>query len=313
MAQNEDLSSSSHQSSEQQDEIHEIPQAQYRSRQNSRVAQDDTTFFDEINPEGKAELTRIASNFPRRTSSASASVGAGGKGIQRMDTVDEMALDNPAFDPTTDQFDHYKWARKMMKLIDREGIPRPPSMGISFQNLNVTGSGSALQYQDTVASLFAAPLRLNELLFNRSPEKHILHDFNGLIRSGELLIVLGRPGSGCSTFLKSLCGQLHGLKLGQGSEIQYGGISQETMLKEYKGEVLYNQEVDKHFAHLTVGQTLEFAAAARTPERRLEGVSRHQFASYVTKVAMSIFGLSHTYNTKGTVSMLELYAPEICF
>lgn len=313
MAKNEELSSNSHQSSEQQDEIHEIPQTQYRSRQNSRVAQDDTTFFDEINPEGKAELTRIASNFPRRTSSPSAGVGAGGKGIQRMDTVDEMALDDPAFDPTTDQFDHYKWARKMMKLIDREGFPRPPSMGISFQNLNVSGSGSALQYQNTVASLFAAPLRLNELLFKRSPEKHILHDFNGLIRSGELLIVLGRPGSGCSTFLKSLCGQLHGLKLGKDSEIQYGGISQETMLKEYKGEVLYNQEVDKHFAHLTVGQTLEFAAAARTPEHRLEGVDRHQFASYVTKVAMSIFGLSHTYNTKGTVSTLEVYAPDIRF
>ncbi|KAL4786048.1 ABC-2 type transporter-domain-containing protein [Aspergillus varians] len=299
MAQSEKLSSSSRQSSDQQetqDKIEEVPLVpQYRSRQNSRVDRDDTTFFEEINPGGKVELTRIASSFPRRTTSASS---ASGKGIERRDTVDEMTLDDPAFDPTKDQFDHYKWARKMMKLIDKEGFPRPPSMGISFRNLNISGSGSALQYQDTMTSLFSAPFRLNELLFKRSPERHILHDFNGLIRSGELLIVLGRPGSGCSTFLKSLCGELYGLKLVEGSEIQYGGISQETMLREYKGEVLYNQEVDKHFAHLTVGQTLEFAAAARTPERRLQGVGRQQFASYVTKVAMSIFGLSHTYNTK---------------
>ncbi|KAL4925873.1 ABC-2 type transporter-domain-containing protein [Aspergillus undulatus] len=297
MTENEKLSNSSDPSSEQTDEIQEIQthQSQYRSRQNSRVAQDDTTFFEEMNPEGKAELTRIASDFPRRNTVTSV---ADGKRIERMDTVDEMALEDPAFDPTNDQFDHYKWARKMMKLIDKEGFPRPPSTGISFRNLNVSGSGSALQYQNTVASLFTAPLRLNELFFNRSPERHILHDFNGLMKSGELLIVLGRPGSGCSTFLKSLCGELHGLKLGKGSQIQYGGIPMETMLKEYKGEVLYNQEVDKHFAHLTVGQTLEFAAAARTPERRLQGVNRQQFASYVTKVAMSIFGLSHTYNTK---------------
>ncbi|KAL4969198.1 ABC-2 type transporter-domain-containing protein [Aspergillus stella-maris] len=297
MAENEKPSNSSHHNSEQLDEIHEIQthQSQYRSRQNSWVDRDDTTLFEEINPEGKAELTHIASNFPRRNTATSLPSGTG---LERKDTVDEMGMEDPAFDPTSDRFDHYKWARKLMKLLDKEGLPRPPSMGVSFRNLNVSGSGSALQYQDTVASLLTAPLRLNELLFKRSPERHILHDFNGLIRSGELLIVLGRPGSGCSTFLKSLCGELHGLKLSEDSEIQYGGISMETMLKQYKGEVVYNQEVDKHFAHLTVGQTLEFAAAARTPERRLEGVGRQQFATYVTKVAMSIFGLSHTYNTK---------------
>jgi hypothetical protein len=81
----------------------------------------------------------------------------------------------------------------------------------------------------------------------------------------------------------------------------------ETMFREYKGEVLYNQEVDKHFAHLTVGQTLEFAATARTPEHRLQGVGRQEFAKYVTKVAMSIFGLSHTYNTKGMLSIRARY------
>lgn len=57
-------------------------------------------------------------------------------------------------------------------------------------------------------------------------------------------------------------------------------------------------QVDKHFPHLTVGQTLEFAAATRTPARRLGGMSRDEFAKHVTQVVMSIFGLTHTYNTK---------------
>ncbi|KAL4742934.1 ABC-2 type transporter-domain-containing protein [Aspergillus similis] len=295
MAQSKRLSSSCRPNLDDCEEIQEV-QYQAPSRQNSRIDQDDSTFFDEINPEGRAELTRIASNFFRRTSTATST--ANGTGIERMDTVNEMTLEDPAFDPTSDQFNHYKWARKMMKLMDEEGAPRPPSTGITFQNLNVFGSGSALQYQDTVVSVLAAPLRLHEFLFKRSPERHILHDFNGLIGSGELLIVLGRPGSGCSTFLKSLCGELNGLKLGEGSHIQYGGIPMKTMHTEYKGEVVYNQEVDKHFSHLTVGQTLEFAAAARTPEHRLRGASRQQFAKYVTQVAMAIFGLSHTYDTK---------------
>jgi ATP-binding cassette, subfamily G (WHITE), member 2, PDR len=71
------------------------------------------------------------------------------------------------------------------------------------------------------------------------------------------------------------------------------------MLKEFKGEIVYNQEVDKHFPHLTVGETLEFAARVRTPQQRLiEGVSREAWAKHFAAVIMAVFGLSHTYNTK---------------
>ncbi|KUJ08928.1 ABC-transporter [Mollisia scopiformis] len=71
------------------------------------------------------------------------------------------------------------------------------------------------------------------------------------------------------------------------------------MLKQFKGEVVYNQEVDKHFPHLTVGETLEFAAKVRTPQQRLvEGISRESWAKHMSQVVMTIFGLSHTYNTK---------------
>ena len=70
------------------------------------------------------------------------------------------------------------------------------------------------------------------------------------------------------------------------------------MAKEFKGEIVYNQEVDKHFPHLTVGETLEFAAAARTPHNRVRDVSRDTFIKHMTKVVMTVFGLSHTRNTK---------------
>ena len=71
------------------------------------------------------------------------------------------------------------------------------------------------------------------------------------------------------------------------------------MLKQFRGELVYNQEVDKHFPHLTVGETLEFAARVRTPQTRLiEGLTRESWAKHMTQVVMAIFGLSHTYNTK---------------
>lgn len=69
-------------------------------------------------------------------------------------------------------------------------------------------------------------------------------------------------------------------------------------MKRFKGEIVYNQEVDKHFPHLTVGQTLEFAARVRTPQNRPYDMDREAWAKHMTQVIMAIFGLSHTYNTK---------------
>lgn len=302
MAKDDENSNSSGSTSSHTAHDNEIEEEPSVSRRQSRVDRDGSKVFENMSPEEREQLTRIASNFPKRRAT---DIGAEKptSTLERRDTIEEMDEDHPAFDPSSGQFDQRKWARKMLRLMDRQGLERPVSTGVAFQNLNVSGSGSALQYQSSVSSMLLAPLRPQEYLSfaRRSPEKHILRNFDGLLQSGELLIVLGRPGSGCSTFLKTLCGELHGLKLRKSSEIQYNGISMERMHKEFKGEVLYNQEVDKHFPHLTVGQTLEFAAAARTPEVRLNGIGRQQYAKYISQVVMTVFGLSHTYNTKGTL------------
>jgi ABC-type multidrug transport system ATPase subunit len=215
-----------------------------------------------------------------------------------MDTVDEMALEDPRIDPTNTKFDAYLWSRKRLRMLQQEGV-KFPRAGITFKNLRVAGSGEALQLQETVGSILSAPLRpANFLSLSRKKEhKTILRNFDGVIKGGELLMVLGRPGSGCSTFLKTISGELHGLNLNKESKIHYNGVKMETMHSEFKGEVLYNQEVDKHFPHLTVGQTLEFAANARAPSHRLPGFTRKGHVKEVTQVVMAVFGLSHTYNT----------------
>jgi len=38
-------------------------------------------------------------------------------------------------------------------------------------------------------------------------------------------------------------GELHGLEQAEESTVHYNGITQKQMLKEFKGEVIYNQEV----------------------------------------------------------------------
>ncbi|KAL1799987.1 hypothetical protein ACET3X_000329 [Alternaria dauci] len=232
----------------------------------------------EIDDDGRRELARIFTSASRVT--------------QQMSIAQP---NDPRVDPSNEAFDLSKFLNMFRNQLEGEGIEMK-KVSVVYKNLNVFGSGKALQLQGTVADLFMMPFRAKEM-FGKSERKQILHSFDGIIRAGELCVVLGRPGSGCSTLLKALTGELHGLETDD-SLIHYNGIPQERMRKEFKGETVYNQEVDKHFPHLTVGQTLEFAAAVRTPSNRPGGASRDEFSQFMAKVVMAVLGLSHTYNTK---------------
>jgi len=69
-----------------------------------------------------------------------------------------------------------------------------------------------------------------------------------------MLLVLGRPGSGCSTFLKVLANQRFGFESVDG-EVTYGGTDAKTMGKHCRGEVLCKPEDDLHYATLKVKDT----------------------------------------------------------
>jgi ABC-type multidrug transport system ATPase subunit len=56
-----------------------------------------------------------------------------------------------------------------------------------------------------------------------------------------MCLVLGCPGAGCTTFLRTIANQREGYSNVSG-EVTYAGITAEEMQKYYKGEVVYNQE-----------------------------------------------------------------------
>ncbi|KAH8679388.1 ABC-2 type transporter-domain-containing protein [Ilyonectria robusta] len=234
------------------------------------------------------ELRRIATVMSQRR-----------RASQAIDPSDStIGLVDLALDPESKSFDLAKWLQNTMNNLQEEGISVKRA-GVAYQKLTVSGTGAPLQLQQTVGSMLQAPLRLGEhFSFGKKEPKTILHKSDGILRSGELLIVLGRPGSGCSTLLKTMTGQLESLGISDESIIHYNGIPQKEMIKEFKGETTYNQEVDKHFPQLTVGQTLEFAAAARTPSNRMYNISREEFRTQAAKIVMAVCGLTHTYNTK---------------
>ncbi|CAK7562606.1 MAG: hypothetical protein SEPTF4163_000454 [Sporothrix epigloea] len=234
--------------------------------------------------------------------------GLRSRSLSRHPTADgaatfEQDKHDPQLDPSSKEFNHYRWAQMVLQSVNRSGIEFQ-EQGVAFSDLCVSGSGASLQYQQTVVTSLLTPFRMLADLFpgrgktEKNSRRRILRNFDGVLDSGELLLVLGRPGSGCSTFLKTICGHLGGLTLEPCSHIQFRGVEYYHMMRHYRGEIAYNQEIDEHFPHLTAGETLTFAASARAPQQRPDGVTRDEYIETIVKVTMAVFGLSHTFNTK---------------
>ncbi|QPC78086.1 hypothetical protein HYE68_008838 [Fusarium pseudograminearum] len=210
--------------------------------------------------------------------------------LQKLGLVDET------LNPLNPTFDFEKWSQALVNLRSRLNLPTPPRSGFCFKNLSVNGSGPVVEQQDTLWTLLTQSFNIRSW-FRSKETRCILTALDGVVQKGQLLLVLGRPGSGCSTFLKTIAGEMQSLEINSSSVLHYSGIPHQVMSRDFKGELIYNQEVDEHLPYLTVGQTLEFAAAMRTPRARLPGITRKERINHVVQVMLTIFGLSHTRHT----------------
>ena len=179
-------------------------------------------------------------------------------------------------------------------------------VGVVFKNLTVKGMGLGAALQPTLSDPFLTlPRFIKGLLTNfrratgKPPIRTLINNFSGCIRPGEMLLVLGRPGSGCSTFLKVLANQRFGYQSITG-DVTYGGTSAQIMAKSYTSEVVYNPEDDLHYATLSVKNTLSFALKTRTPGKasRNDGESRQDYVREFLRVVAKLFWIEHTMNTK---------------
>nr|UJH94460.1 Cdr4 [Starmerella bombicola] len=252
-------------------------------------------------PEGKIytgpdyeELHSIARSFSR---TSSMNVGASGSSL--------FDNNDPSLDPKSSEFNATKWAHVMYKIFrsDPDRYPQP-SLGVSFKNLTAYGQAADVNYQLSVGNLPVALFEkgmswLRESRGGSAADRvEILKSMDGVLNPGELLMVLGRPGAGCSTFLRTMASQTHGFKLTPESVINYHGIAPKEIAKSFRGDVTYCPETELHFPNLTVGQTLQFASRLNTPTNRIPGVSKEEYATYMRDVIMAVYGLSHTINTR---------------
>lgn len=106
----------------------------------------------------------------------------------------------------------------------RQNSPRT-LRGVSFTDVNVNGFTEATSFQHTFASyVLLLPVYVKAFLGIRPRQKvRILRNLDGVVHPGEMLLVLGRPGSGCTTFLKTIAGDIYGLDVDEASINYQGG------------------------------------------------------------------------------------------
>lgn len=130
-------------------------------------------------------------------------------------------------DPESDDFNSRAWTKAMLRLHKQSGQENVGrTAGFAFRNLSAYGYSKGSDFQKTVDNyILAGADLLRSLTGNKGQRVDILRNFEGLVNQGEMLVVLGPPGSGCSTFLKTIAGETHGFNLGDESYINYQGMT----------------------------------------------------------------------------------------
>lgn len=196
--------------------------------------------------------------------------------------------------------DEAEWALKPLVVASHErdrasGIP-PRRLGVTWQHLTVEAVGADASIHENFLSQFN-PQRITQRLRHKSTLRTILDDSHGCVKPGEMLLVLGRPGSGCSTLLSMLANKRQGYSKVSG-DVHYGAMtSKEAEL--YRGQIIVNSEEELFHPTLTVQETLDFATRLKVPAWVPEGVtSKEELRTETRDFLLESMGIKHTADTK---------------
>ncbi|KAH7152018.1 ABC-2 type transporter-domain-containing protein [Dactylonectria estremocensis] len=167
-----------------------------------------------------------------------------------------------------------------------------------------------LTFKDVTVNVTAPDEALGETLWSRvdprqlldlfgrheNSKRTILHEVTGQVSPGEMLLVLGRPGSGCTSLLRVLSNHRESFQEVLG-ETRYGSMDHKET-KKYRQQIVFNTEDDIHFPTLTVNQTMKFALRNKVPRERPEHVEKkHHFVQDMRNNILDSLGIGHTKKT----------------
>ncbi|KAI8889012.1 hypothetical protein K501DRAFT_300849 [Backusella circina FSU 941] len=220
----------------------------------------------------KKELSRIS-----QISSAS------GKGLENVSDDDEFDLN---------EYLHNMHSRK------NEAGHQPKHLGVIWRDLSVEGLAPDAHTIPTISSGILHIFQFWKYfgIGVKNKTQVILKPFSGFAKDGELVLVLGRPGSGCTTLLKIIANIRSSFTTVNGT-VNYGGIDHATFSKRFLGQTCYNSEEDQHYPTLTTKQTLKFALRTKTPGTRLPNETKKEFINKILYLMGNMLGLTKQMNT----------------
>ncbi|KAG2223863.1 hypothetical protein INT45_012736 [Circinella minor] len=173
---------------------------------------------------------------------------------------------------------------------------QPKHLGLVCKNLTVKGLGADAEWIPTLATVAEKMFKFWQWGAKLGHDRTILTDISMYCKPGQMVLVLGRPGAGCTSLLRVLSDMRHGFTAVEG-DVKYGGIEAVEFGKIYKGEVCYNQEEDINYPTLTAKQTLTFALRLKTPGKRLQGESSNNFIGNMIYMLGNMLGLTKQMDT----------------
>ncbi|GAA6042344.1 hypothetical protein JCM8097_003859 [Rhodosporidiobolus ruineniae] len=226
---------------------------------------------------------------------------------QHVNQTGQRDIEKEAGSNNSSQFDLLAYLQGEVNESDEAGLKRK-ALGVSWEKLRVVGAGGEKMHIQTFFdacrdwALYPVYKVMQLSGLQKETPRNLLVEFDGCLKPGEMCLVLGRPGSGCTTFLKTIANNRGGYLSVEG-DVSYGGIPASEMAKRYRGEVVYNQEDDVHAASLTVAQTLLFALSLKSPGKKglpetKKGRGSKSLEGEVMEILTRMLGINHVKDSK---------------
>lgn len=196
--------------------------------------------------------------------------------------------------------DDSEWFLKSEVVAHQErdrasGVPER-KLGVTWKDLSVEVVSSESALHENFFSQFNIPKLISESR-HKAPRRTIVDGAHGCVKPGEMLLVLGRPGSGCTTLLSLLANKRRGFADVSG-DVKFGSMTPDEA-QQYRGQIVMNTEEELFFPSLTVAQTMDFATRLKVPFKLPEGVTNKEDLRIETRdFLLRSMGIEHTHETK---------------
>ncbi|KAF5026954.1 hypothetical protein F66182_984 [Fusarium sp. NRRL 66182] len=216
------------------------------------------------------------------------------------DSNDEQTVYDLSPEKEQGHHDDSEWSMKPQVVGFKErdknsGFP-DRELGVTWRNLTVDVIAADAAIHENFLSQYNIPKLFKESR-QKSPLKTILDNSHGCVKPGEMLLVLGRPGSGCTTLLNIISNKRLGYASVSG-DVHYGSMTAEEA-KKYRGQIVMNTEEEVFYPALTVKQTMDFASRLKIPFQLPNGVSSHEELRLETRdFLLKSMHIEHTIDTK---------------